>query len=93
MDISLIIGGMLSVLRVLKVQRSTTIRTAIIALACLLMGTLCEGVLIYLEYFGLGDPRLMAGTLAQVMAETLVMALPFTAGVVALQWLRRFVRL
>ncbi|MEL6112082.1 MAG: hypothetical protein AAFR20_04690 [Pseudomonadota bacterium] len=92
MDVSLVIGFALSVLRVLRVRRSTTIRTAIIALICLGVGTACEVVIVYLQQFGLDDPRLLAGVTAQLLTETLLEALPFTVVVLALQRLRQFVR-
>ncbi|MEL6507295.1 MAG: hypothetical protein AAGL18_06940 [Pseudomonadota bacterium] len=93
MDFSLVIGFLCALLRAARVRRFTMVRTGVLALVFLAFGTLCEVVIIYVQLFGLGDLRVLAGTVSQVLVETMLEALPFTSAVLALQWARQFLRL
>ena len=93
MNISLAIAGVLALLRIIRTRRSRLARTGIVALICLLTGTALEVIIIYINEFGLGDPRLLAGVTAQIVTETALEAVPFSGAVIAAQLARSRLRL
>lgn len=88
MSLGFIIAGVFALMRIIRVRRSGVTRTAIVGFACLLLGTACEVVIIFMNEFGMGDAKLLAGVVSQIMVETALSALPFTGGVIGAQWLR-----
>lgn len=88
-----IIAGILALVRLIRVRRSGVVRTSFVAFVCLLIGTACEVVLISVELFGAGDPRMIAGLVARVLVQTaqgaMLGAVPFMALVVGAQLVRK----
>lgn len=85
----IIIAGILAVFRLIRIRRSGIVRTAIAAFICLMIGTACEVVLISIELYGAGDPKIIAGLVARVLVQTAMQALPFMGIVVAAQIFRK----
>jgi len=92
MNISLVIASVLALFRVIRVRRSGVVRTSLVAFVCLLLGTACEVVMIFIEEFGLDDPCLLVGVTAQITTQTAIEAFPFTGGVIGAQYLRQWIK-